>query len=128
MDTRVLEDSKNHIKNVINIYSWFGTINMFVLVLTPVFEWTRRLPFNIWLPFDVNIESNFIYGSIYLYQIGCAIYAGVSWCFIHFINSLLKVEISLGLQYNGKHVRFCSYGLFKFLFSAVQITSQTLRL
>lgn len=49
-----------------------------VLVFMPLLEWTRRLPFFMWLPFDVNNANNYVFGLVYLFEFCCAFYAGGS--------------------------------------------------
>lgn len=72
---RVLNETKYHIKRILNFCTWFCTANMVVLALAPFLERNKRLPFETWTPIDVT-NNNFAFVFFYLFQIGCTIFVG----------------------------------------------------
>lgn len=64
-----------YIRKIINYYSIFGAVNLTILIIIPLLTLDYRLPFYLWIPFDIY-RSKYIFGTVYFYQFCCAIYAG----------------------------------------------------
>lgn len=75
MCCRHIVEAESYIKRFVTPYSLLGAANLIVLIIMPLFESERRLPFLAWFPFDVY-RSTIRFYSIYVMQFACAVFAG----------------------------------------------------
>lgn len=84
---------------------------MVVLIIVPVFEWNRRLPFFTYLPFgmDIDKENNFIFGFVYMFQVACAVYAGGSNIMVNMYTFSILVCVNFFLLLFSSRIKRLGY-------------------